>query len=213
MKVIIIGYSNDADQLLRRLDLRKHEVILIEKDPQKAEKAQAEFDIMVIKRDATDPTIYTEEINIGNIDVVIALTGNDVVNLFVLTIAKLYKVPYRLAKFSDPAVADLVMKLELGFPLLESSIIANTLENYVESFTARVLGEVGEWKVYSIVIAENDKAARLKIGELGLPENTKVLLIFDGYGFRVPKEDDIINPGYQLIVLSKGEDIVNYFKG
>lgn len=212
MKVIIVGYSNDADQLLRKLDLRNNEVVLIERDSQKAEKAQAEFDIMVIKRDATDPTIYTDEINIGSIDAVIALTGDDVVNLFILTIAKLYKVPYRLAKFSDPAVADLVTKLELGFPLLESSIIANILENYVQSFEPRMLGEVGEWKVYSIIIAENDKAARTKIKELGLPEDIKVLLVFDGYGYRVPGEDDVINPGNQLIILSKSEDVLSYFK-
>ncbi len=214
MKILIVGGGKVAEELLRRLDLKKHQVYVVEKDPVRRQEISSSFDVFVIGKDATDVSLYTTDLQMEQIDMVIALTGSNEVNLLVLAIAKLYNVPHRIAKVTDHRLADLLYELELGIPITQPSIVASMISNYLESVTTTLpLGTIGNYHLYILSLAETDIVVGSKIRELNLPEDVRIILVFDGRDFKPPREDLVLKPGYQLLVLSKIRDVEKYFKG
>ncbi|ABN70195.1 TrkA-N domain protein [Staphylothermus marinus F1] len=214
MRILIVGGGKVAEELLRRLDLKRHQVYVVEKDPVRRQEISSNFDVFVIGKDATDVSLYTTDLQMEQIDMVIALTGSNEVNLLVLAIAKLYNVPHRIAKVTDHRMADLLYELELGIPVTQSSIVASMISNYLESVVSSLpIGSFGDYYLHLISLAETDMVVGSKIKELNLPEDIRILLVFDGRDFKPPMDEIELKPGYQLIVLSKIRDIEKYFKG
>ncbi len=214
MKILIVGGGKVAEELLRRIDLKKHQVYVVEKDPSRRQYISSNFDVYVIGKDATDVSLYTTDLQMDQIDMVIALTGSNEVNLLVLAIAKLYNVPHRIGKVTDHRMADLLYELGLGIPVSQSSVVASIINNYLESVTNLLyLGSIGDYNLFLISLSETDIAVRSKIKELNLPEDIKILLVFDGRDYKPPIDDLELQPGYQLLVLSKIREIEKYFKG
>ncbi len=214
MKILVIGGGAVAEELLSKLDLKQHEVIVVEKDPLRRKDISLKFDVYVIDRDATDISLYTSDIRMDEIDAVIALTGRNEINLFVLAIARMYDVPFRLAKVTDTRIADLLIDLGLGVPICQPSLVATMIANYLQSIREPyTMGSLGGYNLYLITLAETDRAVGMKISELDLPSNVKVILLFDGSRIYYPVEDTILKSGYQLLVLGSSPNIIKYFKG
>jgi trk system potassium uptake protein TrkA len=214
MRLLIIGGGNTAEELLKSMDLRKNQVIIVEKDKDKCTDIGSKYDVLVINKDATDVSIYTSDISISDIDGILALTNRDEVNIFALTIAKLYRIPLRIARVNNPNVAELLTKLDLGIPITSPSLIANTVKTYLESIRVpKLLKDFIDFKLYEITLSETDRVVNKKLEELELPEDVRILLLFDGTGYRAPNPEDRLLSGYQLLVLSKVSDVVKIFKG
>ncbi len=214
MKILIVGGGRVAEELLGMLDLKKHQVYVVEKNPARRAELSGKYDIFVIGKDATDVSLYTTDLQMDQIDMIIALTGSDEVNLFVLAIAKLYNVPHRIAKVTDHRIADLLYELGLGVPITQSSLVASTISNYLDSVIGpKFLGTIGEYYLFLISLSETDIAVGTEIKDLDLPEEIKIILIYDGRSFRPPRGDDKLMPGHQLLILSKIRDVERYFKG
>lgn len=214
-KTLIIGGGKTTEELLKRLDLRKNQVVIVEKNPERRQEIMSNFDVIVIGKDASDPSLYTNDIKIDQYDCVIALTDNDEVNILSLAIAKMHNVKYRIARVSDPRIAELIERLELGTPVTQPSVVASIIKNYLfmpvnsVELTRFKIGEV-EYYIHQVTALPNDEITGRKIsdiearGEGGL---IKVLLIFDGEKFRPPSPEDEVKPGNQLIILSSFENI------
>ena len=214
MKILIIGGGVVTQQLLNYLNLKKNQAVIIEKDPEKCSELSSQYDVLVINKDATDVSVYSENISMSEFDALLALTDKDEVNVFTLTVAKLYKVPFRLARVKNPNVAELIMKLQLGVPISHSSVIADMVRSYLSALgEAKLLGKFRDFNIYAITLSETDKTVNKKISELSFPEDMGIILLFDGRSFRVPSKDDILVNGYQLIVLAKESDPTEFFKG
>lgn len=216
MKILIIGGDETAKELLRFLNLKKNEVIVVDSNSERCEEISREFDVYVINRDATDVELYTSEVSVADVDVVIALTGSDETNLFVLSIAKAYNVPIRITKVSNPRVADLVSRLGLGIPISPSSLTALMITNFIDSVKeVKLLNTFDNYKLYLVSLSETDRAAGKSIKDLELPHNTKILLIFDGSKIYSPDDEVILGNGYQLLILSEAseEELTRSIKG
>ncbi len=218
MKILIVGGGKVAEELLNFIDLRKHQVYLVEKNPERRQELMSKFDVLVIGKDATDVSLYASDIKMDQIDMVLALTSNDEVNLLVLAISKIYNVPHRLARVTDRRIAELIRELGLGIPISQPTIIASTIKNYMAATTSSMelasfnIGN-NNYYLYLVSLAETDLATGAKINSLNLPEDIRIILVFDGESFKPPSGDDELKPGYQLIVLSRSRDIEKYFKG
>lgn len=218
MRILIVGGGKVAEELLNFIDLKKHQVYLVEKNLDRRQELMSKFDVFVIGKDATDVSLYASDINMEQIDMVIALTSSDEVNLLVLAIAKIYDVPHRIARVTDRRIADLIRELGLGIPISQPSIIASTIRNYMIATTSSLeltSFNIGKniYYLYLVSLAETDFAAGTKLNDLNLPEDVRVLLVFDGISFKPPSENEELKPGYQLIVLSSTKDVERYFKG
>jgi len=218
MRILIVGGGMAAEQLLERLDLRSNEVFVVENNPERSKILVQKYDITVINRDATDVSLYVSEIRMDEIDAVIALTGRDEINLFVLAIAKIYNVPIRIAKVVNAKLAEFLKDLGLGIPICQSSLVSSMIVNYLNSFKDPWTVSVGgneDYKMYVITLTETDIASGQRISDLDLPEDTKVVLVFDGSNIYFPGKELVLKPGYQILVLSKtsSDEIRRCFKG
>ncbi len=214
LRILIIGGGAVAEELLSKLDLKKHEVIVVEKDPVRRKDLALKYDVVVIDRDATDVSLYTSDVRMDEIDVVIALTGRNEINLFALAIARMYNIPFRIAKVTDIRIAELLQKLGLGVPISQPSIIASMIASYLDSILEpSKLGKIGDSYIYIVTLAETDKAVERKIADLNLPDDIKIVTIFDGTKIFFPSPDTVLRSGYQLLILSRSSDITRYFKG
>ncbi len=225
MKILIVGGGSVAYELLSTLskhrEFKKHDIVVIEVDPKRAEEISKAFDVTVINGDATDISLFesqaTSSISLSDFDVVIALTDRDEVNVFTLTLAKHYGVNLRMARVKSSKIADMLVKLDLGIPVIVPSVIGNIFRTYLHTLTEpKLLGEVGEYKIYGLVLSSTDKAVNKKVEELHLPEDVKIIFIFNGVEFTVPSKEDILKEGTLLYVLAKEsgiEEITRMFKG
>ncbi|MEM2080385.1 MAG: NAD-binding protein [Nitrososphaerota archaeon] len=216
MRILIVGGSNVAEEFLRSIDLRRNEVTVVDSDSSRCKELSSMFDVYVINKDAIDVSLYTSELTISDVDSVIALTDRDETNIFVLSVAKAYNIPIRIAKVNDPKIAELIIKLGLGIPIVSPSLTASMIKTYIDSVRGpKPLTEYGELKLYVLSISETDKVVNKPLKDVELPPNTKILLIFDGSRIYPPDEDVVLLNGYQLIILSGvgEEEVSSYLKG
>jgi len=214
MKILIIGGGVVTKELLRILNLKKNQAVIVEKDPNKCADIGSKYDVIVINKDATDISIYTSDISMPDLDAVLALTDRDEVNVFALTIAKLYNIPLRLARVKDPKIAELIIQLGLGIPISVPAVTADLVKGYLESIREpQMLGVFGDYKLFRITITETDKVVGKSLKEVDLPPDTYVLFIFDGINVKIPDKDSKLLSGSQVMVLTKSDDIIKVFKG
>ncbi|MCC6022882.1 MAG: NAD-binding protein [Desulfurococcaceae archaeon] len=216
MRILIVGGGDVAEELIKSVDLRRNEVIVVDSESDRCRELSSKYDINVVNKDATDVSLYTSEVSMTDIDSVISLTDKDETNLFVLSIAKVYNVPIRITRVNDPRVAELVLKLGLGVPIISPSITANMIKNYIDSVRSpKLLTEFEDFKLYLVSISETDKVVNKAIKDVELPPDTRILLIFDGSKLYPPKGEEVLVSGYQLIILSKAseDELSSYLKG
>ncbi len=216
MRILIVGGGDVAEELIKSIDLRKNEVTIVDSESSRCRELSSKYDINVINKNATDVSLYTSEVSMNDIDSVISLTDRDEINLFVLSIAKVYNVPIRITRVNDPRVAELVLKLGLGVPIISPSITANMIKNYIDSVRRpKLLVEFDDFKLYLVSISETDKVVNKAIKDVELPPDTKILLLFDGSKLYPPGGEDVLASGYQLIILSKvsEDELSSYLKG
>jgi trk system potassium uptake protein TrkA len=135
MKIIIVGGGEVGFQLARHFTLKKNDVILIEKDPERARDVSNKIDCIVINDSATNIDVLNQA-GVGDADYFIAVTNFDEVNLICCALAGsqgVYKVA-RVSNLDYKSTAVLNEKLQyvnlIVNPEVESSKkIVNAVEN------------------------------------------------------------------------------------
>ncbi len=223
MRILIVGGGKVAEELIKHIDPKKNQVYIVEKNPERRQELMSKYDVFIVGKDATDVSLYASDVRMDQIDMVLALTNNDEVNILVLAIAKIYNVPYRIARVNDHKIAELVRELGLGIPISQPSITASMIKNYIIAITSSVeltninLGN-RTYYVYLLTVSETDFAAGMKIEDLERQAMErgvilKILLVFNGEEFKPPEPSEEIKPGYQIIVLSSAVDVEKIVKG
>lgn len=215
MKILIAGGGDLAENIIRLMKPEKHEMIVIEKNETRKEELESRYDILVIKREATDVDVYTREVNMDEIDAVLALTKSDEINVLVLAIAKLQGVPIKIGRFTEEKISELVREMQLGIPIIQPKLLASIFAAYMLSARDPLcLGKINDLNLYLISIFEGDRAAGVKISELEMSEEVgKIIMILNEVGFKVPGEEEILKPGDIVFVLAPNEGFIKFIKG
>ena len=218
MRILIIGAGYVGRILAKELAVRGNEVIVVDKDPKKCDIIAKEADVLAIARDATDPSLY-EEIDLRKIDAVIAVTDRDEVNMFVSLLAKIYAVPYRIARVRDERVASLMESDGIAQPVNEASTVAKLIQGLLEGkFASTFLVPVfsGNYVLISLTISELDKSNARSINDIDYPKDyAKVIAVFDGKNVLDPDEVTVLKAGYEVIALvrrDKVEEFISAFR-
>ena len=214
MRILIIGAGKLGSLLAKQLSERGHEVIVIEIDEVKAKRVAEEADVAAYVRDATDPAVY-EEVGLSTIDVVVATTNRDEVNLFASLIAREYGVPRIIAKVRDSKVAQIMTRVGLVEDVVvEPQVMASIIEGIIEgkyNVVDLVPVFIGDFRLVTVAIAEGSSVEGRLLEEIKYPkEGVRILAIFDGKNFHDPGEIIRLEPGYQIIALVR-EDVIEEF--
>jgi len=101
MRVVVVGAGEVGYHLAERLSQENQDVVLIESDPERADFAGQQLDVLtVVGNGASLPVL--EKAQVKDARIVLAVTSRDEVNLIACLAAKRLGVEYTVARISNP---------------------------------------------------------------------------------------------------------------
>ncbi len=114
MRILVVGDGKVGHSLAENLAREGHDVVIIDKSSQVLQKSIDMLDVMCIKGNGAN--IHTlMEANPKNVDVVIAATASDEINMLCSMLAKRLGAKYSIVRIRDPEYND-------SLPLLQSEL-------------------------------------------------------------------------------------------
>ncbi|MDG6256363.1 MAG: TrkA family potassium uptake protein [Methanomicrobiaceae archaeon] len=204
MRIIIAGASPLGVDLATNLIAQGHEIIIIERNAEKAQELAECMDCTVINAEATRPEIL-EKAELEEAQAVIACTGHDQDNILIGLIARTANVPEIIIKTDSVELMTVAKKL--GFRHVvnpsrtTSVIIADTLRGLdVIELSTLVRGEV---RFTSLIVAK--KSAGEHLLDLVLPPKTAAIGLYRGSELILYSENPVLQAGDELLFATNTE--------
>lgn len=135
MNIFIAGGGRVGFHLARLLSAEKHDVTVIEKDPNQVELLDYSLDVRTVLGRAED-ILRLKSLDAGSADLFIAATGVDEINLITATTAKGLGAKLVVARVHDPIYneSDILYETVMGIDYILSpqALTAREIVNYVE---------------------------------------------------------------------------------
>lgn len=204
MKVVIAGGGVVGTSVAQDLCTSGHEVKIIESDLALVEKLRAGLPCGWHVGDACEVSTL-QAAGVGEVDVVVAATGDDEDNLVVSLLAKQeFAVPRVIARVNNPknrwlfnetwGVDVSVSTPHLMTALVEEAMSVGTLVRLLQ------LAE-GRARLVEVTLAADTPAQGRQISELGMPHDASIVAVVRDRRVVVPREDTVLEAGDEVIAL------------
>lgn len=173
MRVIIVGAGEVGYHLAERLSQENQDVVVIETDPDRAERASELLDVMtVVGNGASIPVL--EEAGVRGARILLAVTSLDEVNLISCLAATRMGVDYNIARISNPdyyARGSVLSRERLGIDLMinpEREAAKETLQLLRSAAATDVANFAGgQVQLVGLVVKEGAPVAGRSVARLG----------------------------------------------
>jgi len=217
LKIVIVGAGEVGYNVSRDLSEEGHDITLVELDETRAEKVNNELDVRVVKGNGSRPPVL-EKAGIFkgcSVDILVASTEKDEVNIMACWIAKRAGVPRVISRARGMEFTDSpTWARELGIDVMSSPerSVARQIEELLQVRSAIHTFELfeGQAGLYAFKVGEGSplvdlplKKARVKYPDL------KSIFVFverDKKGF-IPNGDTILREGDLVYIVSLREHI------
>jgi len=203
MYVVIIGGGRVGTDLVKLLLPEGHDIVLIERNENVAQKLSTQFDALVIQGDGTDLESL-KDAGLNKAEALVAVTGDDKVNLISAQLAnKIFKVPNVIARVNEPknegVFSNLGVKNTVSTTRASSTKIKNTLSD-----TKTILTIGGkEAQLLEFKVTEKSPIAHRQIKNAGLPKDCIIVSIARGENTHMPDGETTLKPGDLVTVLAR----------
>ena len=218
MKIIIIGAGKVGYTLAKNLIEENNDVTIIDKSIVAIEKVEDNLEVMCVIGSGVSTSVLLEA-GIENADLLIAVTGSDVINMVCCLTSKKLGVRKAVARVRDPEYADelSLIKDQLGVDFVinpeftAAEEIARTLgfssAINVERFAS------GRVRMVELKITSEVKFIGKKVKDIDKHPSSIILgLIMRGDEVIVPKGDEIIKENDLIYVIGKSSKVYNFCK-
>jgi trk system potassium uptake protein TrkA len=216
MRIIIIGAGEVGFYLAKRLSFEKHDLTLIDSDPDKCLKAQEVLDIAVIEgHGASQKTL--REAGIESADMVIAASAVDEVNIVACMVASKMGVKRKIARVRNPdyySEHSILSPLDLGVDLFihpEEEVTEEIVRLLLRATASEIVEfENGKILVVGLKIDAQFPFLNVQLKNMGTPElrkNFRVVAISRGDRTIIPKGEDYINKNDQVFVMTEAGNL------
>ncbi len=216
MRIIIVGAGEVGFHLAERLSQEDQDVVVVEADAERAERTAELLDIMtVVGNGASIPVL--EEAGIRNSRILLAVTGQDEVNLISCLAGSRLGVEYTMARISNPdyyAPDSVLSRERLGIDLMISPEREAARETFqlLQSAAATDIANFADGRVQlvGLVVREGAPVAGKSLARLGveLKEYHYVLAaIVRGRETIIPTGSSTIQAGDHIYVLSPTNEV------
>ena len=218
MYVVIVGAGKVGWNLARELINKRHEVTVIESDPQRYAVVEEELEHSVQFGDGSELWVL-ERAGIERADLVVAVTGDDEDNILISQVAReKYGVERVVARCNNPRNLQHFELLGVKPAISATDLILRLIEHEVPKYGLVHLLDLPEERleIIELVVSDDAPAAGLEIAQIGLPDGALVISVLRGGSGFVPKADTVVKAGDEvLVVLDPGieEDITAIFVG
>ncbi|RLI30554.1 MAG: potassium transporter, partial [Candidatus Hecatellales archaeon] len=195
MYAVIVGLSGVGQSLAKILIERGYDVAIIDKNEERCEKFSSEYDALVICGDAVEKDTLRDA-GVEKADALVAATGDDSVNLMVVSMAKEYGVKNLVAVVRNSEHVELFQKLGVRVIVPDEVVAEHLYQHLYRVKDFLILGE-GKAEIF-VVRVENGSGKTLK--NMHVPNGSPVIGIFrDGKLIVSPPEDTILENCYELL--------------
>ena len=221
MKILVVGSGQVGFFLCDRLSREGHEVTLIDQDEAAVERAQDRLNVLgVVGNGASAETL--EQAGIKDVDIFIAVTNMDEVNILACLIAREYQVKILIARTKNIEYTSrkaILSKEKLGIDLLinPEDAVAEELSKLACNSKAFDVAEFADGQILfqGYRIAPDSPICDLTLAELGELRGMYrfvVVAITRGRTTIIPRGDDIIQAGDRIYIFAPQKELpaINY---
>jgi trk system potassium uptake protein TrkA len=206
-RVMVLGGGAIGSHVADRLQRTRTEVVLVERDPDRAaDLAQRLRRVVVVHGDVTDTDLLIEE-GIGSADVVIAATGDDSANVLACAFAATEGRSFTVAVLHRLALLPMVRQLGINAAVSPRTASANAVFRHLRGGLTSVATFLeSDAEVDELVVEAGSKAVGVPLAELHLPREFLVgAVIRPGGDSEIARGRTVLGPGDRIVVFSRPE--------
>jgi trk system potassium uptake protein len=201
MFVLVIGGGKVGYYLTKELIGSGHEVVLMEKDKERANQIADEIGSIVISHDGCEGK-YLAEAGANRADIVAAVTGDDEDNLVICQMAKHhFDVPRTIARVNNPKNEALFKHLGVDELISPTRMILGSIEQDIPVHELLHLAALGEGELELI-------EAHLQLGSPAIGRAPKDLNMPDGCSLFAVIRDGVATPLRPDTILAEGDKVI-----
>jgi trk system potassium uptake protein TrkA len=205
MKVAIAGAGTVGQAIARDLRTNGHEILLIEKNREVIALGQPTLDVNWVEADACEMSSL-DAAGMAEVDVAVAVTGDDEDNLVISLLAKQeFAVPRVIARvnapenqwlFNDSWGVDVAVSTPaLLTSLVEEAVSVGSLVPLLE------LGD-GDTHLVEVTLAPGSPAAGMALADLDLPRDAAVVAVMRKSHVVPPRDETVLAAGDEILLLA-----------
>ncbi|MFB6135916.1 MAG: TrkA family potassium uptake protein [Halobacteriaceae archaeon] len=167
MYAIVVGAGRIGAPVVDLLTRSRHEVVVVERDPDVAERVGRDHDCLVVNADATVKETLVDA-GVERADAVLATTDQDATNIMVLLLAQELDVPSLVSVVQNPEHMGLFR--QIGANVIENPqrLIAEYLVRAVQRPSVKdFMHLAGDAEVFEITVREGAPLAGTSLREAG----------------------------------------------
>lgn len=203
-RVIIVGAGQTGTALATALDHSKLNVKIIDNDSEKctalAEKMER---VIVINGDGRDRALLEEE-NMGDVDIMVAITGDEESNVLISLLAKGLGAKRTITRVSKLSYIPLVSAIGIDTVVSPRLSAVRAILQYIRRgkiiTVAPLKGEHAE--AIEAEALETSDIVNIPLSKVKFPKGAIVGAIVRGEQIIIPRGDNIIMPGDRLIIFA-----------
>ena len=208
-EVLIVGGGNIGYKLAKALDNKYYHTRILENRQKRCEFLSERLDRpIVLMGDSTDQDILREE-NIQDMDMVIAVTGDEETNILTCLLAKSLGAKSTVTRVNNFGYMPLIEPIGIDYLVCPRLSAINSLLHYIRR--GRVISSVSikgeEAEALEAIAHEDSPIVGKAIKDLGFPRGCLVLCFQRGDEVVIPRGDTVIRPKDQLIIISTRQNI------
>ncbi|MCX7804017.1 MAG: Trk system potassium transporter TrkA [Planctomycetota bacterium] len=206
-KVVLYGASREGVMLAREAEEMRRQVLIIEPEEDRAERAAAELSgATVIRGDAVDVDVLTEA-KVGEADFFVAAGDEDQSNLMAALMAKRAGADRVMTVVREPSHVPVVDGIGIGAVVNPRLVTVGEILRYVRSGPLLSLAQVGrgDAEAAEMMAVEGAPIAGRKLRDVKFPAGALVGAVIRGEKTIVPDGNTVISSGDKAIVFSLRE--------
>jgi trk system potassium uptake protein TrkA len=204
--ILVVGGGNIGFLLARELEARRFNVKLIEKDPLRCQVISSMLNrTLVLQGLATDQKFLEQE-NVGYMDMVVAVTWDEEMNILACLLAKQLGAKRTIARVNKVPYIPLVQAIGIDHIVSPRLSAINTLFPYMRR--GKVISSVSIRGKAAEVLEAEALAKSAIVGkplkDLQFPKEALFLCVFRGDEVIIPGGETVIEPGDRVLIFSTG---------
>jgi len=208
--VLIVGGGKVGYYLAKHLIERGYEVTLVEKDRDRAEWITHQLGTVSIMVGDGDEMAFLATTGIERAGVVVACTGDDEDNLVACQLAKRkFNVPRTIARVNNPVNVKVFRTLGIDVPVSATELLMGLIESELghSELVRGVAVKASGASLVDMALPELSSLVGKRVSELQLPEGELVVCIVRDGTPVLPRPDEVIAKGDELIIYSRTLDV------
>ena len=204
MYIIVVGGGEVGFHLVRSLLQNDHEVLCIEKDPERCALIAEELGSVISRGDGCEAATL-EKLGAGRADILVAATGEDEDNLVACQVAKhKFNVSRTIARIHNPENRVIFELLGVDATVSSTEVILAQIEQEMPAHPLISLQRLkgSNLELVNVEIPPNSRVVNTQLSEIELPTGSMIVLIYDrDRGIQLIEDNTVLQEADEVVAV------------